>query len=189
MTVMSCGTETLNGGTSGSPLTMEAVPAVRPPTRQAHATSSPAAQPAPASPPAVVDEPADVFASSVGPVTSTTAAPPPVFASPIEVWRPHVAVWFRPEHVDLVLALIECESSGRWDAENPTPAGNGMTAKGLLQHLDGYWPTRATKAAAGGYRNGGDIFDPIDQLAVSAWLAYQTPQGFGHWECHQGEAA
>ena len=26
--------------------------------------------------------------------------------------------------------------------------------------------------------------DLEDQMAVSAWLAYRTPQGFGHWVCN-----
>ena len=33
----------------------------------------------------------------------------------VEEWRPLVSVWFRSEHVDRVLAIIECESSGRWN--------------------------------------------------------------------------
>ena len=61
-----------------------------------------------------------------------------------------------------------------------------MQALGLLQHLDGYWPSRARNAAAAGYANDGDIWSPTDQMAVSAWLAYQTPQGFGHWVCDKG---
>jgi len=126
---------------------------------------------------------------SVTPATTTTSTTsttvPAVWAAAVEGWRPYVAVWFRPEHVDLVLDLIACESSGDPDAYNDTEAANGMNAAGLLQHLDGYWPTRAIRANAAGYGNGGDIFNPLDQLAVSAWLAYQTPQGFDHWECHR----
>ena len=117
------------------------------------------------------------------PVVPTTTAPPPTSTS--NDWRGYVAVWFRPEHVELVLQLVACESSGRADAVNPNKAANGMTAKGLLQHLDGYWSSRSRSANEAGYRNTGDIFNPFDQLAVSAWLAYNTPQGFNHWECHE----
>ena len=107
-----------------------------------------------------------------------------MFRDEIEAWRPDVATWFRSVDVGRVLHIIDCESDGLWDAENPNRAANGMYAKGLMQHLDGYWPSRAAKANAAGYRNGGDIWNPIDQLAVSAWLAYNTPQGFDHWSCN-----
>jgi len=93
-------------------------------------------------------------------------------------------VHFHAVDVDRVLAIIDCESDGRWDAENPNPARNGMHAKGLMQHLDGYWPSRAKRAKSEGYHNTGDIWNPLDQLAVSAWLAYRTPQGFDHWSCN-----
>ena len=93
-------------------------------------------------------------------------------------------VHFHAVDVDRVLAIIDCESDGRWDAANPNQAANGMYAKGLLQHLDGYWPSRAKRAKQEGYHNTGDIWNPLDQLAVSAWLAYRTPQGFDHWSCN-----
>jgi len=105
----------------------------------------------------------------------------------VEEWRPLVAVWFRPEHVDRVLAIIECESSGRWNAVGPEVKHLGMVALGLMQHLDGYWLDRAAKAEAAGYHNHGDIWSPTDQMAVGAYLAYQTPQGFGHWVCDKGD--
>ena len=101
----------------------------------------------------------------------------------VEEWRPLVAVWFRPEDVDRVLAIIECESSGRWNAVGPEIKHLDMRALGLLQHLDGYWLDRAEKADAAGYTNYGDVWSPTDQLAVGAYLAYGTPQGFGHWVC------
>ncbi len=107
-------------------------------------------------------------------------------ASFVEEWRPLVSVWFRSEHVDRVLAIIECESSGRWNAIGPEIKHLDMVALGLLQHLDGYWLDRAEKAEAAGYHNHGDIWSPTDQMAVSAWLAYQTPQGFSHWVCDKG---
>ena len=107
-------------------------------------------------------------------------------ASFVEEWRPLVAVWFRSEHVDRVLAIIECESSGRWNAIGPEVRHLDMVALGLLQHLDGYWLDRAAKAEAAGYHNHGDIWSPSDQMAVSAYLAYRTPQGFGHWVCDHG---
>ena len=112
----------------------------------------------------------------------------PMPAAQVLDWRPLVSVWFRAADVDRVLHIIACESSGRWNAESKRPANNGMYAQGLMQHLDGYWPSRAKRAAAAGYTNYGDIWSPSDQVAVSAWLAYNTPQGFGHWVCDPGGA-
>jgi len=108
-------------------------------------------------------------------------------ASQVLDWRPLVSIWFRAADVDRVLDIIACESSGRWNAESKRLADNGMRAQGLMQHLDGYWPSRAKRAAAAGYTNHGDIWSPSDQVAVSAWLAYRTPQGFSHWVCDKGE--
>ena len=154
--------------------------------------------------------PADQADKNLNPSTTTTARPapdplstyPPVTEPPwptdidygpteidpipfeyVEEWRPLVAVWFRPEDVDRVLAIIECESSGRWNAVGPEIKHLDMRALGLLQHLDGYWLDRAEKAEAAGYHNHGDIWSPTDQMAVGAYLAYRTPQGFGHWVC------
>ncbi len=107
-------------------------------------------------------------------------------ASFVEEWRDLVSVWFRSSDVDRVLAIIECESSGRWNAIGPEVKHLDMVALGLMQHLDGYWLERAVKAEAAGYHNHGDIWSPSDQMAVSAYLAYNTPQGFSHWVCDQG---
>ncbi len=193
MTLLSCGTETLDTSLSGSPLTAEQGPAgTTPPTTVASIPSSALHPSRPAPAPSTTVAGVALLGGGGTPATTTstsTTVPPVVWPSAVEGWRPYVAVWFRPEHVDLVLGLIACESSGDPHAYNDTPAANGMNAAGLLQHLDGYWPSRAKKAAGAGYRNAGDIWNPLDQLAVSAWLAYRTPQGFGHWECHREEAA
>ena len=110
----------------------------------------------------------------------------PMPASQVLDWRPLVSVWFRSDDVDRVLNIIACESSGRWNAESKRLADNGMRAQGLMQHLDGYWPSRSKAANKAGYTNYGDIWSPSDQVAVSAWLAYNTPQGFSHWVCDKG---
>ena len=127
--------------------------------------------------------------------TTTTTTPPPSTTTtaveaqrrpaprPASEWRPLVSVWFRSEDVDRVLDIIACESSGDPNAYNDTPTPNGH-ATGLLQHLDGFWADRAAKADRAGFHNHGDIWDPTDQMAVSAYLAYATPQGFGHWVCN-----
>ena len=121
--------------------------------------------------------------------TTTTSTPPlsgphraPARRQGVD-WRPLVATYFRSEDVDRVLDIIACESSGDPSAWNEQATSHGH-ATGLLQHLEDYWPERAAKADAAGYHNHGDIWSAEDQMAVSAWLAYRTPQGFGHWVCN-----
>ena len=136
-----------------------------------------------------VDEGVDDGAAALGggaaaPSSTPSSTSHALYPDSTESWRPWVMVHFHAVDVDRVLTIIDCESDGRWDAANPNQAANGMYAKGLLQHLDGYWPSRAAKAKREGYHNTGDIWNPLDQLAVSAWLAYRTPQGFDHWSCN-----
>lgn len=201
---LSCTTKTLSVS-EGSPLAQVQVPAGSPST----VASIPTARPAPVTL-KIVDG-----GSSHGtrvrhepdpPSTSTQVTQPPstthppvstsidygparidtIQASFVEEWRDLVSVWFRSSDVDRVLAIIECESSGRWNAIGPEVKHLDMVALGLMQHLDGYWLERAVKAEAAGYHNHGDIWSPSDQMAVSAYLAYNTPQGFSHWVCDQG---
>ena len=157
-------------------VTTNRVPAGTPPATTAH---SPGPNDRPA--PSIVDGGAAALGGGAAAPSSTSHA---LYPESTESWRPWVMVYFHAVDVDRVLAIIDCESDGRWDAANPNQAANGMYAKGLLQHLDGYWPSRAAKAKREGYHNTGDIWNPLDQLAVSAWLAYRTPQGFDHWSCN-----
>ena len=157
-------------------VTTNRVPAGTPPATTAH---SPGPNDRPA--PSIVDGGAAALGGGAAAPSSTSHA---LYPDSTESWRPWVMVHFHAVDVDRVLAIIDCESDGRWDAANPNQAANGMYAKGLLQHLDGYWPSRAKRAKREGYHNTGDIWNPLDQLAVSAWLAYRTPQGFDHWRCN-----
>jgi len=208
VTFLSCTTETLG---NGSPLPASQVPAGTPPTT-ADAASAPTSRPAPVTTTATTTTATTTTHGEIrqleenhaerSPVSTSTYPPPrtptatsidygPTQIDPIRVeyaldWRDLVAVWFRAGDVDRVLAIIECESSGRWNAAGPEIKHLGMRALGLMQHLDGYWPARARNANAAGYANDGDIWSPTDQMAVSAFLAYRTPQGFGHWECDNG---
>ena len=174
-----CDVKQLGDGAASQRVAHDRVLAAAPPATTTARPPDPTGRPAP--PLVGGDAAMDGGTVAASPPTTTTAP----FREEIETWRPYVAVHFRGVDVDRVLALIDCESDGRWNAENPNQAANGMYAKGLLQHLDGYWPSRADKAAAAGYSNSGDIWNPLDQIAVSAWLAYNTPQGFNHWECNK----
>ena len=198
--ILSCTTETLSVS-EGSPITQPAQVPAGSPSTTTESASTPMARPALV--PLIVDggsphgrvrpepDPPSTYPPVTEPPWPTEIDYGPthidaIQASFVEEWRPLVSVWFRSEHVDRVLAIIECESSGRWNAVGPEIKHLDMVALGLLQHLDGYWLDRAEKAEAAGYHNHGDIWSPTDQMAVSAWLAYQTPQGFGHWVCDKG---
>ena len=161
-------------------VTTNRVPAGTPPATTAH---SPGPNDRPA--PSIVDGGAAALGGGAAAPSSTPSSTShALYPESTESWRPWVMVHFHAVDVDRVLTIIDCESDGRWDAANQTPAANGMYAKGLLQHLDGYWPSRAKRAKQEGYHNTGDIWNPLDQLAVSSWLAYRTPQGFDHWSCN-----
>ena len=130
--------------------------------------------------------PTQAATTTIAPSTTTTAATAmqrKAAPRPADEWRPLVAAYFRSEDVERVLDIIACESSGDPNALNPAPTAHGH-ATGLLQHLEDFWPERVIAANEAGYTNGGDIWDAEDQMAVSAYLAYRTPQRFTHWVCN-----
>ena len=120
---------------------------------------------------------------------TTTTAPPPVQAEPpralspapapaprpVEEWRSLVSAYFAPEDVDLALRVISCESGGDPNAQNRSSG-----AAGLFQHIPRYWEARVASAGM----PGASIFDPIANVAASAYLAYT--EGWGHWAASAG---
>ena len=115
--------------------------------------------------------------------TTTTTMVPVVFFDAVERWRPAVteAVFaFGGDEADVhrFLRIMQCESSGRPNAINPD-----SSASGLMQHLPRYWPDRAARAG----KPGANVFDPYDNIWVSAWLALGPADGHGsgwhHWVC------
>ena len=132
----------------------------------------------------VVVTPTTTTGSMLPVVTTTipTTTTGKVFDKDVERWRDLVSVYFRSGDVERVLELIHCESSGNIFAENPKKTLYGY-AQGLLQHMTSLFPSRALEANSAGYKNGGDVFNPVDNLAVGAWLLYETPQGWNHWDC------
>ena len=92
-----------------------------------------------------------------------------------EGWRPLVATYFPSADVDRAMRVLACESNGDPGAVNPTSG-----AAGLFQHMPRFWEERSWAA---GYC-GRDIFDPVANVAVAAWLAYDAPAGgWHHWVC------
>ncbi|MBK5266197.1 MAG: transglycosylase SLT domain-containing protein [Acidimicrobiia bacterium] len=89
----------------------------------------------------------------------------------IDDWRPLVEAFFAPGDVSRAMSVIGCESGGDPNAKN-----RYSTASGLFQHLASYWGDRAVLA---GY-SGSDVFDPLANVAVAAWLVYDGG-GWTHW--------
>lgn len=100
----------------------------------------------------------------------------PAEVARISDWRPLVEQFFEPRHVDRALRIIACESGGRVGAKNPT-----STASGLFQHLASRWPERSASAGWAG----SDVFDPVANVAVAAWLVYDFG-GWAHWNPSRG---
>jgi transglycosylase-like protein with SLT domain len=124
------------------------------------------------------------------PVTTTTVTAPPTVQAeppralspapapaprPVEEWRSLVSAYFAPEDVDLALRVISCESGGDPNAQNRSSG-----AAGLFQQIPRYWEARAASAGM----PGASIFDPIANVAASAYLAYT--EGWGHWAASAG---
>ena len=87
----------------------------------------------------------------------------------VERWRPLVEAHFAPGDVETALAIIRCESGGNPYAANPT-----STARGLFQHLRGWW------SGAWGSHGPFDPFDPAQSIAAGAYLRYENG-GWGDW--------
>jgi hypothetical protein len=99
----------------------------------------------------------------------------PVAPTSAEEWRPLVAEFFEAADVDRALDVMQCESRGDPAAKNPR-----STASGLFQHLASHWDgPRDGRAAEAGWA-GADVFDPVANIAVAAWLVYDGG-GWGHW--------
>lgn len=92
-----------------------------------------------------------------------------------DAWRSLVATYFPGADVDRAMRVLACESNGDPNAVNPTSG-----AAGLFQHIPRFWVERSSAAGYGG----SDIFDPVANIAVAAWLAYDAPAGgWQHWVC------
>jgi hypothetical protein len=91
--------------------------------------------------------------------------------SDVEQWRPLVEQFFGA-NTDRALRVMRCESGGNPSAYNPSGAS------GLFQHMARYWPERAAAAGFGG----ADIFDPVANVGVAAWLS-SAGTDFSHWVC------
>ncbi len=88
--------------------------------------------------------------------------------------RSLVESFFRPADVSRAIRIAWCESS--FNPENVNPVTG---ASGLFQHAPETWVARSTAA---GY-SGADVLDPEANVAVAAWMLYELPGGWSHWQC------
>jgi hypothetical protein len=88
--------------------------------------------------------------------------------------RSLVETFFRPEDVSRAIRIAWCESSF-----NPVNINPVTGTSGLFQHAPDTW---AARSSAAGYP-GADILDPEANVAVAAWMLYELPGGWSHWQC------
>lgn len=88
--------------------------------------------------------------------------------------RAIVARHFREADVNRAIRVAWCSSSF-----NPTAINPATGASGLFQHLPDHWAERST--AAGVPET--SMFDPDANVAVAAWMLYDLPGGWSHWDC------
>lgn len=95
----------------------------------------------------------------------------PESARTVDRWRPLVATQFPPAEMDTALCIIEHESSGDPDADNPR-----SSARGLFQVLGSLWAPHY-----GVSRN--ELYDPVVNTIIAAdiWENY----GWGAWSPYQ----
>lgn len=86
-------------------------------------------------------------------------------AGPVERWRPLVELHFPPDEVDTALCIIQHESRGDPDADNPR-----STARGLFQILGSLWAPHYGVART-------ELYDP----ALNARLASDIWEKYGWW--------
>ena len=81
----------------------------------------------------------------------------------VEQWRTLVAQYFQPEQVDTMLCLMQHESGGNPNADNPN-----SSAAGLFQIMGFWWD-----------KYGGNTYDPETNVALARVIYDQ--QGYGAW--------
>lgn len=87
--------------------------------------------------------------------------PPPAGA---EQWRPLIAAYFPPEHIDAALRVLYCESRGNPQATHPSSG-----AAGLFQAMPQWFTGRGftTPSPYGPF----DPYNPEANVAFAAWLS------------------
>lgn len=88
--------------------------------------------------------------------------------------RALVTEHFETGDVNRAIRLAWCVS-----AFNPSTINPATGASGLFQHLPENWAQHSTDAGF----PAASIFDPEANIAVAAWMLYELPGGWSHWDC------
>lgn len=88
--------------------------------------------------------------------------------------RELISAHFESADVNRAIRVAWCASSF-----NPSSINPATGASGLFQHLPENWAEHS--AAAG--RPAASIFDPEANVVVAAWMLYELPGGWSHWDC------
>ncbi len=91
----------------------------------------------------------------------------------VESWRGLVSLHFPAEQVDRALCIMNYESRGNPNANNPR-----SSAAGLFQFLRGTWNGVPTSISGGSYDSGA-VYNPEANVAAAAWLWERS--GWGPW--------
>ena len=88
--------------------------------------------------------------------------------------RQLVTEHFAPDDVNRAIRVAWCVS-----AFNPAAVNPATGSSGLFQHVPDEW---AERSAAAGHPTA-SICDPRANVAVAAWMLYELPGGWSHWDC------
>ncbi len=87
-----------------------------------------------------------------------------------------VDIYFEPADRTWALRVAFCESSAQ-PKDTYSNAVSSALAVGWFQHLSRFWLTRSELSGWEGF----DIFDTEANVAVAAWLFYETRSSANHW--------
>ena len=91
----------------------------------------------------------------------------------VEQWRSLVQQFFPDNRVEEALRIIDCESNGDPNAQNPYSG-----AGGLFQFLPSTWASTAPNAGYGDH----SVFEAEANIATAAWLANRYQElGYSYW--------
>ncbi len=112
--------------------------------------------------------------------TTTTTIPDPeiieIETDPMTL-ETLIETYFKPEDKEWALRVVKCESLGEPDDTETDAYNEESGASGWFQHLPKFWEERTEAAGI----PGADIFDPVAQVLIAAYLLYETPSGKSHW--------
>lgn len=102
----------------------------------------------------------------------------PGTTSGVEQWRPLVTAHFPPNQVETALCVINGESRGDPNANNPN-----SSAAGLWQFLQSTWDDMVPSSVTGGSYSSGQVYDPESSTRAAVWLWANL--GWTQWNAYR----